>query len=55
MRFEDLLDREDWLEGGEDLLECVGFLGIGSFLNGEELLEGAVLLKCEGLLGDSFL
>ena len=43
------MDCEDWLEGGEDLLECLGFLGIGSFLSGEGLLEGAVLF------GDSFL
>ena len=49
------MDREDWLEGGEVLLESVGFLRIGSLLNGEGLLDGAVLLECEGLLVDSLL
>ena len=44
LQFEDLLDREDRLEGGEDLLECVDLLGIKSFRGGEGLMEGAVLV-----------
>ena len=38
------MDCEDRLEVGEDLLECVNLLGIGSFLSGEGLMEGAGLL-----------
>ena len=51
LQFKDLLDLEGRLEGGEELLECGGLLGIGSFLGGEGLMEGAVLVVCEGLLG----
>ena len=50
MGLEDLFDREDRLEEGEDLLECVGFLIDVSFRSDEGLLEGAVLLVCKGLL-----
>ena len=55
LRLDDLLNREDWLEEGGDLLGCVDFLRFGSFIGGDGLLEAAVLLSCEGLLGDSFL